>query len=374
MTKLIRSIIMIMVIIFIAFTGCNQKLDNNLLSRKKSELNEKNNENTLKPDRTHQKKKTSTPVPSPTPDLYEIKPDEAGKIMIVMFHNFVDAFTPTKYDKGRFTITFRNFEKLLERLYEKNYRLIGLNDFLNNSIDVPAGCIPIVFTFDDGTKGQFSLIEENGRFKVNPKSAAGILEKFSNDHPDFGLEGTFYINLGTDIFKGKGTIKDRLKYLLDKGFEIGNHTFTHINLAEAEKSMILEEIGANQKRIVELIPGYTMDSLALPLGNYPKKELRKLLVNGEYKDIQYSHKVIMKVGSNPTVPTVNKNFDFLFVPRVRAPGMNPVKFDLNWWIDNLPISEQYVSDGNPGTICIPAQKENMIDNKRIEKMKSITIQ
>jgi len=36
----------------------------------------------------------------------------------------------------------------------------------------------IIFTFDDGTSGQFNLVEENGTLKVNKKSAVGIMEDF----------------------------------------------------------------------------------------------------------------------------------------------------------------------------------------------------
>jgi len=53
-----------------------------------------------------------------------------------------------------------------------------MSDYLNNNISVPAGCIPIIFTFDDGTSGQFNLVEENGTLKVNKKSAVGIMEEF----------------------------------------------------------------------------------------------------------------------------------------------------------------------------------------------------
>jgi len=94
---------------------------------------------------------TPTPEPTPTIDLQSVKPNEAGKIMVVMFHNFVESFTPKSYDKGEYTTTFSEFEKLLQDLYDRGYRLISMSDYLNNNISVPAGCIPIIFTFDDGT-------------------------------------------------------------------------------------------------------------------------------------------------------------------------------------------------------------------------------
>ena len=75
--------------------------------------------------------------------------------------------------------------------------------------------MPIVFTFDDGTKGQFNLIKSGDELIANPKSAVGIMEEFYIKHPDFGLNGTFYIN-GSPFFTGEGTDEERLKYLINK--------------------------------------------------------------------------------------------------------------------------------------------------------------
>jgi len=96
-----------------------------------------------------------------------------------------------------------------------------MSDYLNNNISVPAGCIPIIFTFDDGTSGQFNLVEENGTLKVNKKSAVGIMEEFYEKHPDFGLKGTFYVNLGNSTFEGAGTLQQRLNIWLTKDLKLG---------------------------------------------------------------------------------------------------------------------------------------------------------
>jgi len=197
-------------------------------------------------------------------DLEKIKPNEAGKIMVVMFHNFVESFEPTKYDDGQYTITFKAFEELLHTLYEKGYRLISFKDFIDNNINVPAGCIPMVFTFDDGTRGQFSLVEEDGVLKAERKSAVGIMEEFCSKYPDFGLKGTFFVNMGTSVFSG-GSLRQRLQYLIDKGFEIGNHTFNHVNLLNVKSSEEIQyQLGANQKKIYELGLNYKMFAFSLP--------------------------------------------------------------------------------------------------------------
>lgn len=307
-----------------------------------------------------------SPAPSETIDIYEIKPNEAGRVMIVMFHRFVESFTPSASDDGQFVITFKDFENLLETLYNKGYRLISLRDFLDNNIKVAPGFIPIIFTFDDGSSGQFNLIEENGELKVNPNSAVGIMEKFYKEHPDFGLAGTFYVNLGTNTFLGKGTLAERLNYLIDMGFEIGNHTLTHIDLYEAGEEKIIAEVGGNQKKMSELVAGYSLDTLALPFGNNARTELQNFVYGGEYEDVEYHNRTVLRVGWNPTYSPVNKDFNPLSLNRVRVPGFFPVDFDLNWWLDNLSREEQYISDGNPDKITVPAALEDSLDKSRLD--------
>src|SRR5690348_15106725 len=58
------------------------------------------------------------------------KPNETGKIMVVIFHKFIEKYEPEKDKEGAFTTTLNRFEALLETLYDKGYRLINLMDFL----------------------------------------------------------------------------------------------------------------------------------------------------------------------------------------------------------------------------------------------------
>jgi len=305
-------------------------------------------------------------TPAPTIDLEAVKPDESGKIMVVMFHNFVESFTPSKYDNGEYTTTFDEFEKLLYTLYDKGYRLISMTDYLNNNISVPAGCIPMIFTFDDGTSGQFNLVNEGGKLVANKKSAVGILEEFNKTHPDFGMKGTFYVNLGNSTFQGEGTLQERLQYLIDKGFEIGNHTYTHINLTNAkDANEIQKEIGLNQKTMFELIPGYKMNTFSLPYGA-PSKNLQEYVQRGEYEGVKYENLAIMEVGWDPALSPVSKSFNPLSVHRVRASGINPVDADLAWWLKNLSREGQYISDGDPNTVTVPKAKEENIDQEKLQ--------
>lgn len=303
-------------------------------------------------------------------DYSKIKPNESGQVMVVMFHNFVET-----YPKGdnSYTTTFNEFEKLLPELYEKKYRLISLTDLLNNNINVPAGCIPMVFTFDDGTAGQFNMIEKDGKLDVNPRSAVGIMEAFNKEHPDFGLQGTFYVNLGVKTFTGAGNMADRLNYLIGKGFEIGNHTKTHVSLPKVTTvQQMLEEVGGNQVLMNELVPGYSFNSFSLPFGN-ASKNLKDYVIKGNYEGLAYKHSAIMLVGANPSPSPVSVKFDPLALPRVRSTGQKPVECDLNWWIDALEKgSSQYISDGNPDTVTVPKEKQKNVDMSKLNGKQLIT--
>lgn len=395
MTKIVKTFLAIFVFVSLFFASCTSKSapdynnpgeninpTNTAQNTQNSEINSGNTANSGDTAGSERKDADSVPegsgsvsegttaTPS-TIDFEKIKPDESGKIMIIMFHRFIE-----KYSSGdkEYTTTFDEFRNLLQTLYEKGYRLISMTDYLNNNINVPAGCVPMVFTFDDGTPGQFNLIEENGRLTVNRQSAVGIMIEFNKNHPDFGLEGTFYVNLGGGTFEGKGTLAERLKYLIDLGFEIGNHTMNHIDLKKvttAEK--VQQEIGENQKRINELIPGYKMTTLALPLGHHTKgRALDMYIKMGEFEGIRYENLAVLEVGWDPAFSPVSKNFNPLELHRVRAPGIEPVDADLAWWLKNLDRKNEYVSDGDPDTVTVPDNKKNKINLVRLGNKKLVT--
>lgn len=307
-------------------------------------------------------------------DLVKYQPNESGKIIVAMFHNFIETYDSNQKmstNTKRYTNTLDAFEDLLQTLYDKGYRLINMNDYLQNNIQIAAGYIPMVFTFDDGTAGQFNLVEENGELVANKRCAVGVMEAFHKKHPDFGLKGTFYVNLGDSVFPGKGTVEERLQYLIQAGFEIGNHTLNHIDLkADGKtKEKVEEQVGGNQKKIAELIPGYKMTSLALPLGNTTQDEtLRKSVAKGTYQGTEYENSAIMLVGWDPALPPNRIGYNPLKTPRVRVTGLLNEDGDLDWWLGGkIQLNQQYISDGNPETITVPESKKNLIDTTSLGK-------
>lgn len=379
------SVLLVLTFMVTVFTGCS---NNNLYTNKTTVENSASTQ-TQAPEQAGQSEQTQSSDSSPAAetensqaapatdtkgidviDYTKVKPNESGQIMVVMFHNFVESYPN---GNNEYTTTFDEFEKLLPELYEKKYRLISLTDMLNNNINVPAGCIPIVFTFDDGTSGQFNMIEKDGKLAVNPRSAVGIMEEFYKKHPDFGLQGTFYVNLGVKTFQGSGNMTDRMNYLIEKGFEIGNHTKTHVSLPQVKTvQKMLEEVGGNQVLMNEIVPGYVFNSFSLPFGN-ASKDLKEYVIKGNYQGVDYKHSAVVLVGANPAPSPVSPKFDPLALPRVRSTGQKKVECDLAWWLDTLGRgSSQYVSDGNTDTVTVPKDKQKNVDMSRLNGKQLIT--
>lgn len=329
----------------------------------------------------------NTPEPAETPgedspsdnlvirtDYEVFKPNEAGEIPIVMFHNFIEAYEPNT--EKEFTTTFEEFETLLHNLYDQGYRLISMREFIDCDISVPAGTKPMVFTFDDGSAGQFNLIEKDGKLEVNPKSAVGVMLRFNEKYPDFGLKGIFYVNMniGDNTFQGAGSLKERFEILLDLGFELGNHTWGHVKYNTLKSIEEIEEsLGKNQQKAEEVLPGLRFYSLALPHGSRPEnKSLRSALVEGTYNGVYYHNETIMAVGANPAKPSISIEYNSEYVARIRAQGREPVDCDLTWWLPRMTDNRMFISDGDPKTIVVPEEKSSQVDVEKLNDKTLIT--
>lgn len=256
--------------------------------------------------------------------------NESGRIIISMYHKFAKEEGTDEWCRS-----FDNFYGDLKYLYDHGYRSVSLNDYLNNTMSVPVGCTPIIFTFDDGSNGQFNLIKnEEGKLIANPESAVGVMEKFYQEHPDFGLNGTFFIN-STGFFGSVGTNSEKLNYLINKGFEIGNHTSTHVNFSKASVDTIQKEVGTVANLVRKEANGYEINALALPFG-ISSKDNKSYIAEGEYEGQRYKNDVILLVGAEPTYASTHEKVNLLSLPRVRARGGNKeVTYDLYYWLEMM---------------------------------------
>jgi hypothetical protein len=307
--------------------------------------------------------------------LREHRVNETGQIYILMFHGFIRDELAGTFSDRHYTMTFSQFRQTLQFLYDNDYRPIRMDEFLKGHIDVPLGKIPIVMTFDDGRAGQFNLIEKNGELAVNPDSAVGIWMEFNEKYPDFKLKGTFYVNLGVATFDGSGTMGERLQYMIDLGFEIGNHTYSHEPLRlMTNKDDVIYQMGKNQEVMESLIPGYKFTSLALPFGEDVRvEELKEYVVKGSYMGTEYYNLGVLDCKWRPSYSPFDSTFDARSIYRVRADGLESVDCDMSDWMLNKLTTKkgQYISDGDPATVTVPLSLESKLDIGATEDKKII---
>lgn len=193
-------------------------------------------------------------------DYDQVRPYEVGQIMVIMYHGVEDRETASDV----YHCTVKEFERDLTHFYENGYRLISVEDLASNNITVEAGKTPLIITFDDGLPSSFSLVEENGVLVPTPNCGVDIINRFCEQYPDFGKSAIFYINDSSKAFSGAGTPQERLEYLLDNGYEIGNHTVSHPTLNKLGAEEIQYQVGFLDRCVNQLVPEYKINSIAYP--------------------------------------------------------------------------------------------------------------
>ena len=282
----------------------------------------------------------------------DLTPNELGRVMILEYHKI-------DYPEERWTRTPENFRRDLETLYAKGYRLINLGDLIDRRIKIPAGTTPFVLTFDDSSPGQFRYIEANGSVQIDPKSAIGILEAFIAEKPDFGRGGTFYVLPGASkpnrLFNQPEYEAKKLLFLVNHGYEIGNHTLWHANLGKYPEATVRAQVAEAQVWIQRHVPDYKTRTLALPHGVYPPDV--NWVLNGTAKGTTYSHDAVLMVAGGPAPSPFSRAFDPVRLPRIQA-----VERDLGYWLNYFDKNphERFVSDGDANSVTVPAASRDRL--------------
>ena len=289
------------------------------------------------------------PLPAAAQSL---PPNELGRIMVLEYHKI-------DYPEERWTRTPENFRRDLETLYARGYRLQNLNTLLEGKITVPAGTTPVVLTFDDSSPGQFRYLVKDGQLEIDPKSGVGILEQFIKEKPDFGRAGTFYVLPGASrpnrLFDQPEHEGRKLQFLVKQGYEIGNHTLWHANLAKYDEGTVRAQVAEAQVWVQRHVPDYKLRTLALPHGNYPK-DLR-WIQEGSAKGTTYRTDAVLMVAGGAAPSPFARTFDPLRIPRIQA-----VEKDLGYWLAHFEKnpSDRFVSDGDTTTLTIPTGKRDKL--------------
>jgi peptidoglycan/xylan/chitin deacetylase (PgdA/CDA1 family) len=273
----------------------------------------------------------------PSADPAEVHANELGQIPVLMIHQVV------QHPTGDFAQSPAQLRATLEYLASHAYLPITANQLVSGKIDIPAGASPVVLTFDDGLASQFQLRADG---TVDPNSAVGVLLAVARKYPGFRPVGTMYVNRSPF---GRTDATRELRWLVEHGWEIGNHTDKHENLRSLSSAAVQRAI-ANQDRLIRtLVPGYQVSTLALPYGIMP--EPAALAHRGGASGVTYDYRGVMLVGANPAPSPFAADWDPFNIPRIRS-WSGRTDYDEDYWMPRLARS-RYVSDGDPARISFP---------------------
>jgi len=288
---------------------------------------------------------TTAEVNSSNPPASASRINEMGRIPILEYH----LIQPGESRWGR---SIENFRLDLEALYADGFCPISVREFIDGRIEAPAGKKPILFTFDDSSPGQMRYLSDPGGQHIDPECAVGILLGFHQKHPDFPLKGIFFVLpeakqphklFGQPEFEAK-----KLNELVRLGFEIGNHTLWHADLAKYPGPVVQKQLALAQECVGRMVPGYHFLALSLPMGDWPQEPA--LAVQGSYKGIEYHHRAIFLVTGGPAPSPFDMNCQFTRLPRIQVTGN-----ELKYWLKHFQLhpDEVFVSDGDSKRVTLP---------------------
>ncbi|MFY8051723.1 MAG: polysaccharide deacetylase family protein [Armatimonadaceae bacterium] len=312
----------------------------------------------------------ATPVAPERPmvDAAAVRANELGRIPVVMYHDVNDKVGKnTKMNR-----TKASFEKDLQLLHDKGFYPVTLRSVVDGTMDVPAGKSPVVITFDDARESQFRLIESSESYSVDTESAYGMIEKFCKANPDWKPVATFFVLPKSDKtlepFGQVGLGGDKIKYLMSKGCEIGNHSLRHKSFARMTAQQLQDELSGAQKAVQAYASDVQITSLANPYGVYPRnKSDWKFLAKGTGVGGSYTHTAVCQAAWRPMVSPAAKGFNPVRIERITPEDL---KFGLSYWVGELTSGRmtRYVSDGDVSVVSYPSSEASSADKPAIVAM------
>lgn len=293
-----------------------------------------------------------------------IAPNELGLVPILEYHGI-------GAKESRWVRKAEYFRKDLDWLAAHGYVTATTLDMVKGFPDVPAGKKPVVMTFDDARGDQFvaSGVDAGGLAMPTADSGVGIMMNAAKKHPGFGHRASFY--LLPVFFEDDKTAGAKLRFLQQNGFELGNHTWTHLMLGKGSPEKIKDELGRLQNAVAKHLgpdaAGFQTRTVALPNGSVPKSPAQLAAAVGG-KGAPYHHEALLLVGANPAYSPFSKQYNPQRLARIQA-------VDEEWkrWFgrkgpDDMGGAETfdpYVSDGNPRAVSFPARHADRLDRSRL---------
>ncbi|MDX1511132.1 MAG: polysaccharide deacetylase family protein [Nitriliruptorales bacterium] len=292
---------------------------------------------------------SATPIAQPRlltdDELRSLGVNELGRVFVSEWHEIQDT-------DATYKTSLATFRAQLQLLYDRGYRPISAEEFIDGTFPIPAGTSPVLLTFDDSYM-EHLFFDDDGA--PHPDSVVGILEAMEAEDPTWRARAVFawywpYPFRQTDPAK----IRQAFEYLLDNGYEISNHSNEHDSLADMSSDEVEENLATAERRVAELLGRDRIEvaTLTLPFGVWPQD--RSSVISGEHDGWAYEHQLVFEVGWMPTRSPHHVDFDPHSILRVAAHEPWGEHTWEGWleWMDEEPL-RRFVSDGDPTTVTYP---------------------
>jgi peptidoglycan/xylan/chitin deacetylase (PgdA/CDA1 family) len=218
--------------------------------------------------------------------IYPEMMQKRNELLYLVDHPYVPVLMYHMLDNSYYWINTASFKWQLEELAKSGFSTIRADAFMRGDFSaIPEGRKPVLLTFDDGRNSQFRMLE-NGQ--ADPESGVGILELMAEKYPAFGKFAVFYIYLSIvpfGVLDPPDRWKEKINYLQNNGFEIGNHTYDHQILTKFPPDKLRRNLDQfyNEMDLVEGCNIAEIMTLCYPGGEVPRE--RQVIENYEYKGL-----------------------------------------------------------------------------------------
>ncbi|PHR26331.1 MAG: hypothetical protein COA38_14965 [Fluviicola sp.] len=182
-----------------------------------------------------------------------------NKLLILNYHRLLDSDHENASAESIFFVHKTNFIEQLDLIDQLEIPIVSLQNGLKNN---DQSKLSVVLTFDDGHASDYEI-------------AYPILKERN-------IAATFFPVISTIGSQDRLTWNQILE-LSQNQFEIGSHTFSHVDLCNSIPEEIQFELEESKKIIEEKI-GLAIESLALPFGKY-SSEVKRIAEGIGYKNM-----------------------------------------------------------------------------------------